>query len=93
MVRFLNRLHTPMTAAVLASGGTIDKYLGDGLMAFWNAPLDVPNHPNRACQAAQAMLEVISQVYEINVEFRRQPGREHLRGECRAAFRDGGCEQ
>ncbi|MFN3890480.1 MAG: CHASE2 domain-containing protein [Beijerinckiaceae bacterium] len=55
VVRFLNSLHTPLTAAVLAQGGTIDKYIGDGLMAFWNAPLDAPDHADRACAAALAM--------------------------------------
>ncbi len=57
VVRFLNALHTPLTAAVLAQGGTVDKYIGDGLMAFWNAPLDAPDHADRACAAALAMQE------------------------------------
>ncbi|MGO9134204.1 MAG: CHASE2 domain-containing protein [Methylovirgula sp.] len=55
VVTFLNQVHTPLTEAVLAEAGTIDKYIGDGLMAFWNAPLDVPQHASRACRAALAM--------------------------------------
>jgi len=55
VVRFLNAVHTPFTACVLEQRGTIDKYIGDGLMAFWNAPLDVPGHANHACRAALAM--------------------------------------
>lgn len=62
VVRFLNALHTPLTAAVLAQGGTIDKYIGDGLMAFWNAPLDAPDHADRACAAALAMEQAVREL-------------------------------
>ncbi len=55
VIRFLNAVHTPLTQAVLDERGTIDKYIGDGLMAFWNAPLDVPDHPGHACHAALRM--------------------------------------
>ncbi|MDF2119133.1 adenylate/guanylate cyclase domain-containing protein [Roseiarcaceae bacterium H3SJ34-1] len=59
VVQFLNALHTPLTAAVLAERGTIDKYIGDGLMAFWNAPLDVSDHADHACAAALTMLAAV----------------------------------
>ncbi len=62
VVRFLNTLHTPLTAAVLAQGGAIDKYIGDGLMAFWNAPIAAPDHANMACAAALAMADAITGV-------------------------------
>jgi class 3 adenylate cyclase/CHASE2 domain-containing sensor protein len=52
---FINRFLTPMTKVILDSGGTIDKYMGDGVMAFWNAPLDDPAHAESACRAALAM--------------------------------------
>jgi adenylate cyclase len=55
VVQFLNSVHTPLTEAVLARSGTIDKYFGDGLMAFWNAPLDVAHHAEHACAAALAL--------------------------------------
>jgi len=55
LTRFLNRFLTPMTEAIQATGGTIDKYMGDAIMAFWNAPLDDPAHAERACRAALAM--------------------------------------
>jgi adenylate cyclase len=55
LTRFLNQFLTPMTHAVQAAGGTIDKYMGDAIMAFWNAPLDDPAHAEHACRAALAM--------------------------------------
>lgn len=46
---------TELGAAVVAEGGTIDKYIGDALMAFWNAPDAQPDHVSRACRAALAI--------------------------------------
>jgi adenylate cyclase len=56
LTRFMNEYLTGMTDAVLANGGTIDKYIGDAVMAFWNAPLDEPDHARRAARAALAMI-------------------------------------
>ena len=53
----MNRLLTPLTNAIIARNGTIDKYMGDAIMAFWNAPLDDPDHEINACEAALDMLE------------------------------------
>lgn len=55
LVSLLNRYFTPMTACVTSRGGTLDKFIGDALMAFWNAPLDVEEHPRKAVQAALDM--------------------------------------
>jgi len=60
VVQFLNSLHTPMTEIVLAESGTIDKYIGNGLMAFWNAPADVSNYAERACRSALAMCRAVA---------------------------------
>ncbi len=52
LTQLINKVLTPLTEAVLATGGTIDKYMGDAVMAFWNAPLDDPDHARNACLAA-----------------------------------------
>jgi adenylate cyclase len=49
LAAFLGEYLTPMTELVLASGGTLDKYIGDAVMAIWGAPVDVPDHAARAC--------------------------------------------
>jgi class 3 adenylate cyclase len=55
LTALVNRLLTPMTDVVLGCKGTIDKYIGDCIMAFWNAPLDDPKHAAHACRAALGM--------------------------------------
>lgn len=52
LVDLLNRLFTDLGDEILAEQGTIDKFIGDAVMAFWNAPLDMADHPRRAVQAA-----------------------------------------
>lgn len=60
LTRFLNDFLTPMTDVVLSQRGTIDKYMGDAIMAFWNAPLDDPDHATNACLAALAMGDALA---------------------------------
>jgi adenylate cyclase len=55
LTRLINRVLTPLSRDVLTHRGTIDKYIGDCIMAFWNAPLDIENHPTLACDCALAM--------------------------------------
>jgi len=57
LVTLLNRYLTPMTEVILAHRWTIDKYMGDCIMAFWNAPLDDGDHARNACRAALDMVE------------------------------------
>ena len=59
LTALMNRFLTPLTDAILARKGTIDKYMGDAIMAFWNAPLDDNQHQINACNAALDMLEKI----------------------------------
>ena len=57
LTSFINYFLTPMTDIVLKNKGTIDKYMGDCIMAFWNAPFDVADHEHHACTAALEMQE------------------------------------
>jgi adenylate cyclase len=57
LTALMNRFLTPLTNAILDRKGTIDKYMGDAIMAFWNAPLDDQAHQLNACEAALDMLE------------------------------------
>jgi adenylate cyclase len=52
LVQLLNAYLSEMTDIILSQGGTLDKYEGDAIIAFWNAPLDQPDHALRACRAA-----------------------------------------
>ena len=55
LVGFLNDLLGRLSDDVIAGQGTIDKYIGDSVMAFWNAPIDVPDHRLKACRTALQM--------------------------------------
>ena len=55
LTSFLNRYLTPMTDVIMSHDGTVDKYMADGIMAFWNAPLEDARHAEHACLAALAM--------------------------------------
>jgi len=62
----MNRLLTPITRAIHAHQGTIDKYMGDAVMAFWGAPLRDEHHASHALDGAFAMLEALE---DVNKEF------------------------
>jgi adenylate cyclase len=64
LASFMNRLLTPLTNAILATRGTIDKYMGDAVLAFWNAPLDDSAHAEHACRSALDMLERMRRLNE-----------------------------
>ncbi len=65
LTRLMNRFLTPLTNAILARKGTIDKYMGDAIMAFWNAPIDDNEHQINACEAAVDMLDRIDELNKV----------------------------
>lgn len=68
LTALMNRFLTPLTNAILARKGTIDKYMGDAIMAFWNAPLDDKAHEVNACEAAIDMLDRIDELNKLRKE-------------------------
>jgi adenylate cyclase len=56
LTKIMNRYMTAMTGSIIDNSGTLDKYIGDAQMAFWNAPLDDPNHAKNAVKTALQML-------------------------------------
>jgi adenylate cyclase len=65
LTQLMNRLLTPLTNSIIERKGTIDKYIGDAIMAFWNAPLDDPDHEAHACAAA---LDMLRRIDDLNHE-------------------------
>ncbi|MGJ0395882.1 MAG: CHASE2 domain-containing protein [Methylocystis sp.] len=59
LTQFMNDYLTPMTDAILEEEGTVDKYMGDAVLAFWNAPLDTDDHPRKAVRAALMMRDAL----------------------------------
>lgn len=69
LTAFINSFLTPLTDIIIESGGTIDKYMGDAIMAFWNAPIDQPDH---ALRAGRASLQIVEKMRELNDGWRRE---------------------
>ena len=74
LAHLVNRILTAMTGAVLEHGGTVDKYIGDCVMALWNAPLDDPEHARRACRGALALVEAVGRLDRELQEADVEPG-------------------
>ena len=78
LTRFMNRFLTPMTDIVLRNRGTIDKYMGDAIMAFWNAPLAIEGHAARACDTALSMQEELKTLNEVWRKEAEAENRKHI---------------
>ncbi|HUO94401.1 MAG TPA: adenylate/guanylate cyclase domain-containing protein [Rhizomicrobium sp.] len=72
VIRFLNDFLTPLTDVLLARNATIDKFMGDAILAFWNAPLNDPDHHRHAAFAA---LEMLERLKTMNKEYPSDPKR------------------
>lgn len=70
LIALMNTYMDPMTEIIIKSGGTVDKFIGDAIMAYWNAPTDVENHADKAVSAS---LEQLHRLKELNTSIRQNP--------------------
>lgn len=64
LVKYINKYMTPMSEIITKNKGTIDKYIGDAIMAYWNAPFDIQNHEDKAVKSA---LEQLKELERLNI--------------------------
>ncbi|MBW8852847.1 MAG: CHASE2 domain-containing protein, partial [Bradyrhizobium sp.] len=91
LTALMNRFLTPLTNAILDRKGTIDKYMGDAIMAFWNAPLDDNQHQLNACEAALDMLERVDQLNQERMEEAEEEGRPFIPLNVGVGLNTGSC--
>jgi adenylate cyclase len=69
IVGLMNECFTELTRVIQARGGTVDKFIGDAVMAFWNAPVEQADHAARACAAGR---ELLAAVERLNVTWQER---------------------
>jgi len=72
VILLLNKYLTPMVDIVVQHHGTIDKFIGDAVMAYWNAPTDVVNHADEAVESAIEQLIMLKEINKKISEYRRE---------------------
>ena len=78
LTSLINKLLTPLTNVILETQGTVDKYMGDCIMAFWNAPLDDEDHARNGCLSALGMLAEIAPLNDRLEAEAVEEGRKHI---------------
>jgi adenylate cyclase len=91
LTRLINRMLTPLTDVILARSGTIDKYMGDCIMAFWNAPIDDPKHIEHACESSLKMFVELAELNEELEEEAQAEGRQPLPLKVGVGLNTGEC--
>ncbi len=91
LTALINKLLTPLTNQIMARQGTVDKYMGDCIMAFWNAPLDDENHERNGCLSALAMLAEMDPLNERLEQEAKEEGRKHLDLKVGLGLNSGPC--
>ena len=75
LIKFMNEIMEPMTEIIIDEKGTVDKYIGDAIMAYWNAPHSVDNHADRAVSASLRQLHALK---KLNEKLRSEPEFENV---------------
>ena len=91
LTTLINRFLTPLTNEIISENGTIDKYMGDCIMAFWNAPLDVDGHEKMACRATLSMHKAMAELNKIREEEAKSEEKKFLELKIGIGLNTGGC--
>jgi adenylate cyclase len=68
LTKYINRYMDAMTKNIMYSGGTVDKFMGDAIMAYWNAPYEVGNHSDKAVTSAIEQIQLLEELNELNIK-------------------------
>jgi len=91
LTSLINKLLTPLTNVILDHQGTVDKYMGDCIMAFWNAPLDDEKHARNGCISALKMLAEMQPLNDrLEIEAKEE-GRKHIPLQVGLGLNSGEC--
>jgi len=91
LTSLMNRFLTPLTHAILNRKGYIDKYMGDAIMSFWNAPLDDKEHQLNACEAALDMLERVDAINQAREQEALEGGHAYIPLNIGVGLNTGAC--
>jgi adenylate cyclase len=91
LTALMNSFLTPLTNAIIENYGTIDKYMGDAIMAFWNAPLYDSSHEVNACRAALEMLDRLDRLNREREQQARNSGTQFIPLEIGIGINTGPC--
>ena len=91
LTKLINRFLTPLTNEIINKNGTIDKYMGDCIMAFWNAPIDVDKHEQVSCEAALSMHKALKELNDIREQEAKSENKDFLELKIGIGLNTGGC--
>ncbi|MEE8393307.1 MAG: adenylate/guanylate cyclase domain-containing protein, partial [Rhodospirillales bacterium] len=91
LTALINKLLTPLTNVILSNQGTVDKYMGDCIMAFWNAPLDDDDHARNGCISALKMLAEMEPLNKRLEQEAKEEGRKHVELKVGLGLNSGEC--